>query len=114
MHAIKSCISQVGWNIPATVGAIRRKRVSIKALLHRLKNTLWEHVTGYRIEVTVQSATLQRARKIALRSGLLVIQTWLKAPSDELDPFKVVMKEIRVADYIQNVEWLLQRAEERK
>lgn len=68
----------------------------------------------YRIEVTAQSATLQGARKMALRSGLLDIQTWLKAPSDELDPFKVLIQEIRVADYIQNVEWLLQRAEERR
>lgn len=114
VHAIKSWHSKMGLYKSTIMRALRSKRETVKKMLFHLRRTLPAHMTGYRLEVTIECEDLEGARKFAIKSGFLDIKTWLNPPSEELEPFKLKMKEVSLKDFFANAQWLMEKAEERK
>ncbi|CAO1633499.1 unnamed protein product [Sympodiomycopsis kandeliae] len=109
-HTLKGYNSKFGSVIPNINESLVRKRKTSERMLARLKTTPPEHMGGWRIEVTVQAATLWEAKEQVEGTGFLNIENWLDPREEVLKRYRQRMVKVSIEDYLKNAEDLLNTA----
>ena len=105
VHTIQAFNGRLKANFPKTMSGYKGKAVSIRAVTDFLESREPEDLGGFRIEVSINAATLEQACDQVLNTPLLDADFWLDPPEGR-ETYKMDVKTVSKEGLMSNARWV--------
>lgn len=115
VHVLKSIRGQLQKYNSKTMSGLMKQMTAAQELLKEITSMDEEECGGFRIEVSLNTFTLEEARTLAVESQLLEPETWLlEGGPAYVQPYKLCLKLVTKAELLTNANRLVRVAVEQR